>query len=254
MLLNENKCQLLIIESSRISRNDIAKIKTENKTMEEVKTGKLLGIKLDNNLTMGEHIKRICKQASNKLYALPRISHFLNEQKRQILMKSFILSQFNYWPIVWMYCQRKSNNLINRIHERALRIAYNDYVSDFDTLLIKDDSVTIHQRNIHTLTIEVYKTLHDLNPVFMKEIFCLKQYNYHMRNKSLDYENPRTVTYGLQTFEYKATQLWNSIPREIQEANDICTFTRLTSKNISKICKCNICKLYVANLGYVEND
>ena len=51
-------------------------------------------------------------------------------------------------------------------------------VSDFDTLvkslLIKDDSVTIHQRNIHALTIEVYKTLNDLNPVFMKEIFCLK--------------------------------------------------------------------------------
>ena len=58
MLLNEDKCQLLIIESSRISRNDIAKIKTENKTIEEVITGKLLGITLDNNLTMGEHIKR----------------------------------------------------------------------------------------------------------------------------------------------------------------------------------------------------
>ena len=53
---------------------------------------------------------------------------------------------------------------------------------------------------IHALTIEIYKTLNDLNPVFMKEIFCLKQYNYHMRNKSLDYQNPRTVTYGLETF------------------------------------------------------
>ena len=88
----------------------------------------------------------------------------------------------------------------------------------------------------------------------MKEIFCLKQYNYHTRNKSLDYQNPRTVTYGLETFGYKATQLWNSIPREIQEANDICAFKRLTSKNSSKMCKCNICKLYVTNLGYVEND
>ena len=96
MLLNEDKCQLLTIESSRISRNDIAKIKIENKTIEEDKTGKLVGITLDNNLTMGEHIKRICKQTSNKLYALARISHFLNGQKRKILMKSFIISQFNY--------------------------------------------------------------------------------------------------------------------------------------------------------------
>ena len=35
------------------------------------------------------------------------------------------------------YCQRKSNNLINRIHERALRIAYNEYDSNFNQLLEK---------------------------------------------------------------------------------------------------------------------
>ena len=31
---------------------------------------------------------------------------------------------------------------INRLHERALRIAYEDYESSFEELLIKDDSVT----------------------------------------------------------------------------------------------------------------
>ena len=44
-----------------------------------------------------------------------------------------------------MYCQRRSNNPINRMHERALRIAYNDYVTDLSSLLDKDESVTIHQ-------------------------------------------------------------------------------------------------------------
>ena len=39
-----------------------------------------------------------------------------------------------------MYCHRKSNNRINKIHERALRIAYGDYVPDFDSLLEKDES------------------------------------------------------------------------------------------------------------------
>ena len=60
MLLNENKCQFMIIEPSRSSRNDIAKIKTGNKIIEEVKKGKLLGITFDNNLTMDEHIKHLC--------------------------------------------------------------------------------------------------------------------------------------------------------------------------------------------------
>ena len=103
------------------------------------------------------------------IYALARISHYLDEQKRKMLMKSFVISQFNYCPIIWMYCQRKSNNLINRIHERALRIAYND------------NSVTINHRNIQALATEIYKTLNDLNPVFMKEIFSLKTHCYPLR-------------------------------------------------------------------------
>ena len=42
----------------------------------------------------------------------------------------------------------KLNNKINKIHERALRIAYKDYVSSFDILLERDKSVTIHTKNL----------------------------------------------------------------------------------------------------------
>ena len=171
MLLNGDKCQFMIIGPSRMSRNDIEKVKIAGKTIEECKKGKLLGITFDNQFTMSDHIKCICKQASNKLYALASISHYLNNHKRRILMKSSIISQFDYCPIIWMYCQRKCNDLINRIHERTLRIAYNDYVSDFKSLLEKDNSMTVHLHNIQALTLEIYKTLNNLNPTLMNEIF-----------------------------------------------------------------------------------
>ena len=212
MLLNGDKCKFMLIGSSRNLRNGSEKITIAANTITECQTGKLLGITFDNQLTMTEHIKHICKQASNKLYALARISHYLSEQKRIILMKSFILSQFNYCPIIWMHCQRKCNNLINRIHERALRIAYNDYISDFKALLKNDKSVTIHQKNIEALLLEIYKTLNNLNPTFMKDIFCLKELNYFTRKQSLVYPNPHTVAYGLESFGYQACNLWGKIP------------------------------------------
>ena len=155
---------------------------------------------------MVEHIQKICKQASNKLHAFAKVSNFLDERKRKILMKSFGISQFNYCSIVWMFCQRRSNNLINKIHERALRIAYNDYESDFETLLHSDDSVTIHQRNIHALAVEVYNTLNDLIPPFMKEIFCFREHNYFTRRQQLFNEKPSTVTCCLESFKYKNRQ------------------------------------------------
>ena len=54
--------------------------------------------------------------------------------------------------------------LLNRIHDQALRRAYNDYVSGFDSLLKKYHSITIHQRNIQAMSLKIYKTKHDLNP------------------------------------------------------------------------------------------
>ena len=68
--------------------------------------------------------------------------------KRRTLMKSFIISQFTYFSLTWMIHNRGLNNKINHIHERALRIVYDDCSSIFDDLLNKDKSVTIHQRNL----------------------------------------------------------------------------------------------------------
>ena len=75
------------------------------------------------------------------------------------------------WTVIWMFHDRNVNNKINKIHERALRIAFKDTSSNFEELLIKAASVTIHQKNQRLLTTEIYKTKHDLNPKFMGEIF-----------------------------------------------------------------------------------
>ena len=167
-------------------------------------------------------------------------------------MKYFVTSQFNYCPVIWMYSQRKSNNMINKIHERALRIAHNDYISDFHALLEKDHSVTFHQRNIQAMTNEVYKTLNNLNPDIMKEVFTVKENNYQTRKQYLVYTNPRTVRYGLESFGYKASQIWSNLPKEMQQATNLNTFKSYDLKQTKNVCTGNICKPYINNLGYLE--
>ena len=51
---------------------------------------KLLGITIDNELKFNEHVSTLCKKASQKLHALSRVAHFMNEDKRRVLMKTFI--------------------------------------------------------------------------------------------------------------------------------------------------------------------
>ena len=105
---------------------------------------KLLGITLDRNLDFKCHVENICKKTGQKLHALAQVAKFMDQEKLKTIMNAFVLSQFSYCPVIWMFHDRKVNNKINKIHERALRIAYKDTSSNFEQLLTKADSVTIH--------------------------------------------------------------------------------------------------------------
>ena len=95
-------------------------ITVENYVIRSSGVEEVLGVTIDNNLNFKEHILTLCKKANRKLHALSRISKHMTLNKRRILMKSFITSQFNYCPLIWMLHNRALNNKINHIHERAL--------------------------------------------------------------------------------------------------------------------------------------
>ena len=90
-------------------------------------------------------------------------------------MKAFNESQFNYFPLIWMFQSRKINNKINSIHERALRLVYSDDVSSFDELLKKGRSFSIHHRNIQSVAIGLYKFFHSLSIILWKMSSILTQ-------------------------------------------------------------------------------
>ena len=102
------------------------------------------------------------------------------------------MSTFAYCPLIWMFCSKTANNFTNKIHKRSLRVIYEMKDANFEDLLIKDNSWTIHENNTHTLLIEVYKSLNHISPTVMQEFFDLKVTLYSLRKNSLHsfyYEN-----------------------------------------------------------------
>ena len=79
------------------------------------KSEKLLGIHIDNKLTFEPHVRSLCKKASQKLNAFARIACSLKFDQRKFLLNVFIISQFSYAPVVWIFCSRKLINHKNRI-------------------------------------------------------------------------------------------------------------------------------------------
>ena len=196
----------MMIEA-KSNNDEKSKVKVNGKEIVEEDKVKLLGVIIDNQLKFDDHIKHMCSEAGKKISALARIAPYLNENKRKILMKTFVITFFNYCPLVWMYCSRKNNKRINSIHERALRIAYNDFSSSFEQLLLKDNTVNIHTKNLQQLATEIYKTIHHENPNFMDEMFNMNEPPYNLREITFTRSKPNTVAYGLDTVSYKCQEV-----------------------------------------------
>ena len=96
-----------------------------------------LGICIDENLTFDEHVNNICLKASRQISALQRLTGLLDMPSRKAIYNSFIVSNFNFCPLVYYFTSRKSINKMQKIQERALRFVLKDSVSDYDTLLTK---------------------------------------------------------------------------------------------------------------------
>ena len=112
------------------------------------------------------------------------VAKYMSPEEKKINMRSFFESQFTYCSLIWMFCDRGLNRKINHEHKRALRIAYND--STFDALLEKNDSAVIHQRNLRSLLIEMYKIHSKISPAFIcdliSEFECKYKTRSHLKN------------------------------------------------------------------------
>ena len=117
----------------------------------------LLRVVIDSEVTFPKYIENLCRKTNQKLHALATVANFMTLEKRRLVMKTFVFSQFNYCPLVWSCHSRKLNNKLNRLQERTLRIVYNDKSSTFYKLLEKDKSVTIHIRNLQYFPTEIFK-------------------------------------------------------------------------------------------------
>ena len=131
------------------------------------------------------------------------------------MYNSFFKGQLSYCALIWTCCSRRSNHLINKLQQRALRIAYNSYNSSFSELLEMANKRTIHIRNLKFLLTKIYNFLNGLSPPIMKEVFQINYYTYDLRNpRILASRHKSTIKHGTNIFN--GAQIWLNITLEIR--------------------------------------
>ena len=138
------------------------------------------------------------------------------------------------------------------MHERALRLAYKDRQSSFEELLELDKSFTIHHRNLQKLATEIYKVKNNLSPSFMNNVFPDSINPYDLRNEpAFRTSNIRAVYNGTETITFRGPKTWSLVPTDIKNSKSLSEFKYKIKRWKPEGCTCRICKVYVANLGFI---
>ena len=196
MKANIRKCHLLVNKKDEVVLN-LGETEIKNSDSE-----KLLGIKADAKLNFNEHLNDIISKANRKVNILSRVVPYMSLSKKKILMNSFFNSQFGYCPLIWMFHSRIMNNKINRLHERCMRLIYEDKTSSSEELLEQEKSNSMHTRILQMLATEMLKVYRSMSPI-LSELFRRGDISYNSQsNSNFAVSNVKSVFHRSESISY----------------------------------------------------
>ena len=249
MVVNPDKFQAILLYKGRSDNTNI-EVEIGIKKIRSTLSVKLFGVHsyIDDKLNFNEQINKICKSAGNQLNALIRLKSFLGLKEKEVLVNSFIYSNFNYCPLVWMFSNKKLLDKIESLRKRALRFLLNDYVSSYEQLVETSGECNMNIRQLRFLYIEIYKTLNDLNLSFTKEIVEKSDENRVTRDRyklNLNIRRRNQVTFGTKSLKFCGTKIWNALPVNIKTAENLNAFKDLI-KNWNGV-SCNLSVIIISS-------
>ena len=201
MIVNEKKHQALILG------------KTEHNFSFPVNNSvDIFGMTIDNRLSFDNHVSVICKKINNQFNVRLRFRKRINMETLLKLYKAFVLPHFFYCSSVWHFCGARNADKVDNLNKGILRFILQDCNSPYDILLSKVQMKPLFIRRLQNFMITLYKSLFFTNyPGYLNVHRTVLIIQFAWKSYP-GLPNPKTTTYGLHSFSYLASKIWNSLP------------------------------------------
>ena len=144
-----------------------------------------------------------------------------------------------------MFTSKNSMLKLNKIYRRTLRVVYDDYKSTYEELLASHNYISIHQKHLKHLAVEVYKSLTNLNPEFMWPFFKNKSIPYNLRNGNICIlPLARASHYGINSVQFRGRLLWDNLPTSVKEIVSVKEFKQKLDHVLKFYCSCIACRRF----------
>ena len=119
-------------------------------------------------------------------------------------------------------------------------------------MLEKDNSVSIHHRNLQVLATEMFKITNNIAPEILTSIFEERTCSYNFRNNSkFASRRVHSVYHGTESLSYLGPKIWDLVPYEVKASNSLDIFKSKIKKWVPENCRCRLCRVYIQNVGFV---
>ena len=140
----------------------------------------------------------------------------------------------------------RKNNKIKHLHERCLQLVYIYKKSSYENLLEKDNSVSIHHKNIPALSIEMLKVKRKPFPESTGDIFTERTNNHYNLRDRPDFLTPpvESVFHGTESIPYLGRKIWDIVPEEFKHKKSLNSFKESIKMSGPTNHPGRLCKVY----------
>ena len=239
MVVNPDKIQVMFLGCG----DQTFTINIGNYCITSKKSVKLLGVTIDQNLTFNDHINDMCRRANQKISALLRIRSYISTERAKLLCNAYIMSSFNYCPLVWiLFCSRGACLEINSTHQRALRAIHLDFHTPSSQLFGVYNETSVHTKNLRLLLVETFKSVRKLNPEFMWDLFKPAPVRYELRCGDILRLPDIPIQKGQNTLIFRAVMAWNHLPSHAKSVASLKEFRSVMGNTCSIYCQYRCCR------------
>ena len=232
LLFKDSKTEFLIIGTrQQLSKIQIDSVKVGGVDIKPVEKARNLGSWFDNHMSMNIHVGKVCSKAFRGLYNIRQIRKFLSMDSTKTLIHAFVTSHLDYCNSLLAGIPQYQLQRLQKVLNAAARLIYQiPRHSHITPILISLHWLPVKFRVDFKIALLVYKALNGSAPSYISALLSPKSASkYDLRSDDQDLlQVPATKlkTVGDRAFTSAAPRIWNTLPLEIRQSENISIFKK----------------------------
>ena len=232
LLINPVKTKVLVVGTRQMLQRVPSDLNFVllGKELVPVPSAKDLGLFVDSTLSFDEHITiTTVSSCMASLVQINRVKHLFDVKTLENVINALVFSKLFYCSTVWSGTSKKNVKKLQRVQNFAARLVTKARKYDHITpLLYQLKWLPVKSMLLYKVGVLAFKCVKGLVPSHLTACFnkISTMHDKDTRNKDLINIPYCKSASGQRTFLYRGIRLWNSLPTELRELNEIGRFKR----------------------------